>query len=281
MQWKKIAWSLGLLAVVLSTSSLAGSGVTRFLVAGSSAVSSEEEAAPYIQRFGGFLAGKLGWKDTDYEVKFSLSAAKTADLLSQWKPAYAAIPLDLYLKTRGSVSMKPLMLAQVQGKSTTRYRLLTSQNGPNTVSDFKGKTIHVALQEDPLFVQRVVFRGQLTIPGDVTMESTNRPLRVLRKVASGKADGIVLDSAQYESLKELPLFKDLKVVYESPEVPLLGIVSLPGNVAQDQEKAFATALGTMCSDGEGKGICEMANLDAFVPAPAGVLDEVVGWYEGK
>jgi hypothetical protein len=269
------------LLVLTLASSAAAAPAVRFLISGNAGMGTKEEAEPFVQRFAGFVAGKLKWSADHYEVRYATTMAETRKELETWKPGFAALSLDLWLQLKKVAPMTPLLQAQVNGKATTRYRLVVKKADGVTLESLKGSVLNVVGMEDPQFLQRVVFRNRISLPADMKIQATPRPLRALRAIAQGKGGAILLDDAQFDSLKELPFFTDLLVVYESPELPLLGLACVPANVPDGSHQAFADAMVSMCKEPEGKGICEMANIESFVPASMALLDEVAGWYDGK
>jgi ABC-type amino acid transport substrate-binding protein len=136
-----------------------------------------------------------------------------------------------------------------------------------------------SILDDTTFLSKVVFAGKLDAATHFDLKQTKRPLRAIRKVARGKLDAALVDDVQLQSLKGLPLFAKLSVIYESADVPNLGMVYVKGRAAAGDVKKFADALANMCQDSEGKKMCETFAVEGFEPIPAGALDGVRELYK--
>jgi len=246
----------------------------KFLICHTASVSSAEEAQPYIDGFGSYLAGKLGWEKGSFAVKFENKRSKGIAALNEWKPSFATLALGLYLELRSTHKLKPLVLAQVNGKTTNRYRILVKKGTYGSLEELKGKKLGGNLLDDPVFLSRVVFDGKLDAGTFFKLKQSKRPLRAIRKVAKGKADAALVDDMQYDMLKELPYFADLQVVFESTDVPNLGMVYVEGRAASGDVEKFTAALVNMCQDPEGKKMCETFAVEGFERVPDGLLGPV-------
>ena len=251
----------------------------KFLICHTASVSSAEEAQPYIDGFGSYLAGKLGWETGSFAVKFENKRTAGAASLAEWKPSFATLALGLYLEHRISHKLKPLVLARVNGKTTNRYRILTKKGFAGTLDELKGKKLQGNLLDDPVYLSRVVFDGKLDVASFFKLKQSKRPLRAIQKVAKGRADAVLVDDLQYDMLKELHCFADLEVVFESQEVPNLGMVFVEGRALSGDVDKFVEALVNMCKDPEGKKMCETFAVEGFERVPAGALGPIEKKYD--
>ncbi len=281
----KAFWGIIAALVSISICSVVWAGKVdnsrKFMVCHAGNIATEAEAKPYIDSFGKYLAGKLGWDADSYQVKFLNKRKAGIKALETWKPAFAALTLSIYLEAEKTHNLKPLVLAEVNGQTSTKYRVLVKKGTCKSIEELKGKTLTGTELEDARFLSKVVFDGKLDASTHFKLKATNRPLRAIRKVARGKADAALVDALQYDSLKELPLFQKVEVIYESSEIPNLGMVYLEGNAKPEEVKKFADALTKMCADPEGKNICQTAKLDSFKPIPSGTIDKVRSLYNKK
>jgi ABC-type phosphate/phosphonate transport system substrate-binding protein len=251
----------------------------KFLICHTGSVTTAEEAQPYIDGFGGYLARKLGWQEGTWEVKFANKRQDGNKALSEWAPSFAALALGIFLEQEGPRNLVPLVLARINGKTTNKYYVLVAKGSATTLADLKGKKMAGSILDDTTFLTKVVFAGELDAATHFDLKQTKRPLRAIRKVARGKLDAALVDDVQLQSLKGLPLFDKLSVVYESAEVPNLGMVYVKGRAADVDIKKFTDALANMCQDTEGKKMCETFAVEEFVPIPAGALDGVRKLYK--
>lgn len=251
----------------------------KFLICHTGSVTTAEEAQPYIDGFGGYLAQKLGWQDGTWEVKFENQRQDGNKALKEWAPSFAALSLGIFLEQEGAQKLAPLVLARVNGKTTNKYYVLVAKGSAKNLVDLKGKTLAGSVLDDASFLNKVIFSGKLEAATHFILKQTKRPLRAIRKVARGKLDAALVDDIQFQSLKGLPLFEKLSVIYESAEVPNLGMVYVKGRAGDDDVKKFADALVDMCRDIEGKKMCETFAVEGFERVPAGALDVVRGLYK--
>ncbi len=251
----------------------------KFLICHTGSVTTAEEAQPYIDGFGGYLARKLGWQEGTWEVKFANKREDGTKALGEWGPSFAALSLGIFLEQEGPQNLVPLVLARVNGKTTNKYYVLVAKGSATALADLKGKKMAGSILDDTTFLSKVVFAGKIDAATHFILKQTKRPLRAIRKVARGKIDAALVDDVQFQSLKGLPLFEKLAVVYESAEVPNLGMVYVKGRAGTDDVKKFADALANMCRDSEGKKMCETFAVEGFEPIPAGALDRVRKLYK--
>jgi len=252
----------------------------RFMICQSGSITSAEEAQPYIDGFGAYLADKLGWAEGSYQVRFENTTAGGLKSLKEWAPAFASVSLGLYLAAGQELGLKPLVMAKVNGRTSGRFRILVKKGTYGTLEELKGKSLAGTIVDDGAFVSRVVMGGKMNAETFFDLQATRRPLRALRKVARGKKyHAVLVDDMQFESLKGLSLFAKLEVLYESPAVPNLGLVYMAGKTSEAQVRQFARALTTMCADPQGGKLCKTYNIEGFLPVKPGELDDVRRLYE--
>ena len=251
----------------------------KFLICHTGSVTTAEEAQPYIDGFGGYLAQKLGWQDGTWEVKFENQRQAGMKALQEWAPSFAALSLGIFLEQEGAQKLVPLVLARVNGKTTNKYYVLVAKGSAKTLADLQGKTLTGSILDDGTFLSKVIFAGTIDATTHFKLEQTKRPLRAIRKVAQGQLDAALVDDVQFQSLKGLPLFADLEVIFESADVPNLGMVYLKDRAGNEDIKKFGEALVNMCKDPEGKKMCETFAVEGFEPLPAGALDGVRKLYK--
>ncbi|MBM4373418.1 MAG: hypothetical protein FJ098_17305, partial [Deltaproteobacteria bacterium] len=213
---KPVVRFAAVLVLVSSGALAARAGVSperTFLICQASGVTTEEDARPYVDGFGKYLAGKLGWSPDSWEVRFETGSC--LKVLDTWKPAYATIPLGDFLAAETRLSMIPLVLAKVAGKSTGRYRILVKKGAYGSLDALKGKILLGNLVGDAAFLSRVILKGALDAATHFVLQQMSRPLKAIRDVAKGKADAVLVDDLQYDSLKQLSVFPDLQVVFTS------------------------------------------------------------------
>jgi ABC-type amino acid transport substrate-binding protein len=234
-----------------------------FLLCHVSGVSDASEAQPYVEKFGRYLARRLGWKPGSLEMRFEAGRKKGLKALDASPPGFATVSVGMYLARREALKMKPVVLARINERTTDRFRVLVKKGSYGSLDELKGKTITGDLVDDVAFVSRIVFQGRYQADKDFKLKYAKRPLRAIRKVARGRVDAVLVNAVQYESLKELPLFDKLAPVFESQDIPNLGLVHLQGRVPDFEALKLTEALVGMCDDEEGGKICETFGIEGF------------------
>ncbi len=251
----------------------------KFLICHTGSVATAEDAQPYIDGFGSYLAKRLGWGEGTWEVRFENKRKKGVGALREWTPAYATLSLGIFLEKEKSERLKPLVMARVNGRTNNKYYVLVQKGAVKSLDELAGKSLAGSVVDDPDFLSKVVFAGKLDAGKHFVLQQTARPLRAIRKVTKGKLDAVLVDDIQFQSLKGLPLFAKLDVVYESADIPNLGMVYVEGRASADDIRKFADALVQMCKDAEGKKMCESFAVEGFEHVPAGALDGVRKLYQ--
>jgi ABC-type amino acid transport substrate-binding protein len=251
----------------------------KFLICQTGSVATAEEAQPYIDGFGSYLAKRLGWDEGTFAVQFENQRKGGLAALKDWSPAFATLSLGIFLEYERRFDLVPMVVARVNGKTTNKFYVLVAKGGAKTLADLKGKTLSGSIVDDVPFLSKVVFANTLDAASHFTLKQTKRPLRDIRKVAQGKLDAVLVDDLQLQSLKGLPLYAQLAVIHESTEVPNLGMVYVKGRATEGDVKKFTDALVNMCREAEGKKMCETFAVEGFEPVPAGALDGVRALYK--
>jgi hypothetical protein len=86
--------------------------------------------------------------------------------------------------------------------------------------------------------------SQGNLPPSLTLDSVSGEIEGEPEIIDpeGTVFAVLVSDRQYESLKTLPLFADLTVVYESAPVPRLGLAWLEGQGPESEARALAGAL---------------------------------------
>ncbi len=278
---KQLLQILLVLTLVVAWTAPIRAGVSterKFLICQASGVTTADDAKPYIDGFGKYLAKRLGWGADTYEVRFE--TGDCLQIMETWKPSYATIPLWDFLAAEGALKMAPLVFAKVGGETSTIYRLLVKKGTFSSVDALKGKILSGNMVADAAYLSKVVFKGAVDAASHFVLQQKKRPLSVIRKVARAEVDAALVDSLQFESLRALSVFDKLEVIFTSAPVPNLGLVYLKGVAADGDVAAFRSALIKMCGDPDGEEICKTFGLEGFVDVDATAMDGVRAVYGG-
>ena len=80
------------------------------------------------------------------------------------------------------------------------------------------------------------------MPPDVKIEQTGQVLSALRRVAAGEPVVVLLDQTQAAAFPSLPFAADLKVVMQSPQLPVAIIAVVDSRVAANRAESLQTGL---------------------------------------
>jgi ABC-type phosphate/phosphonate transport system substrate-binding protein len=102
----------------------------------------------------------------------------------------------------------------------------------------------------------------------------------VRKLDSNAADAVLLNRAQLDALKRLPLYEKLEVIHTSEPVCTLGLMAVPTARTKVVQEKILKSLLDLCATAQGKNVCQSAGIVGFDPVKADVLDAAVKKYDG-
>lgn len=222
------------------------------------------------------------WQDNSFN---SLFIAKTDDCRKQMaekKPKFAIISLGLYLELRTRYHLVPVVQPKVKGRTSERYRVMVQKDKYKSLNELKGKTLGGKVLDEQSFINKIVFAGKYDIANFFVLKTSNQAIRALRSLDKGELDAVILNEQQFNGLASLHMEHPLESVFTSEEIPLMGVVANSVTTTLEERNRFGKALETMCTDTEGKKLCELFGVESFVTADAAVFEPMVKlWAKGK
>ncbi|MDD2661070.1 MAG: hypothetical protein PHY54_15565, partial [Methylococcales bacterium] len=95
-------------------------------------------------------------------------------------------------------------------------------------------------------------------------------------------DAVIVNEQQFGGLASLHMETPFEAVFASEEIPLMGAVANSAVTTQEERARFGKALEEMCSDTEGKKLCDLFGLESFITVDAAVFEPMIKlWAEGK
>jgi len=231
-----------------------------------------KEMVQVIESIGGWTSGTV---QTTFTTRFSECQQKMAAL----QPAFAILPLGLFLRHRAEHQLQPLVQPSIAGRTSETYQVVVKKGSFKSLQELKGRKLGSPWLEDREFVRRLVFANTLDPDKDLHPVAIKRSLRALRQLVAGKIDAVLLNQQQAESLSELPMGKDLEVIYRSPELPQIGITASLARTSADTRKKMTRAMLAMCGHAQGKKLCELFNIDGFKEVGPGSYDQVIKMWQ--
>lgn len=222
------------------------------------------------------------WPANSFASAFTAKADECRKLLAEKQPGFAITSLGLYLEQHAAHHLVPLVQPKIKGATTERYRLMAAPGRFKSLDELKGKTLGGTVLEEPEFIGRIVFAGQLDPATFFALKPSRQAIRALRALDGGELDAVLLNEQQYAGLGALPLKNPPQAIFTSEPIPLMGLSADTQATSAEERARFTKALTGMCADSEGKKLCELFGVDAFVPVGAEVFAPMVKlWGQGK
>ncbi|MEE8381463.1 MAG: PhnD/SsuA/transferrin family substrate-binding protein [Thermodesulfobacteriota bacterium] len=206
-----------------------------------------------------------GWTAGTMKGLFATEINDCTKILSDQKPQFAITTLGIFLESREKLNLIPLVQPRIKGSSSDIYRIVVRQGTFKSIEELKGKTLGGPLVAEPTFLKRVIFQGKVDPLSFFELKGSRRVLRSLRDVAKGKLDAVIINAQQHSALSSLPFVDELQVVFTSEEIPLVGVVANGQRTTAGERNRFSRALSKMCTHQDGKPLCELFGVEAFVP----------------
>lgn len=220
-----------------------------------------------------------GWPAHSFSSAFSSDVEGCKTLLNEKKPAFAITSLGIFLDQRQNLHLQPVVQPKMRGGSTEQFHLVAIKGRFNSLDEVKGKQVGGSVFEEAEFIRRIVFAGKLNPEKDFALKPSKQAIRALRALDKGELDAILLNGQQFAALASLPLTHELSSVYTSAPIPLMGLVANQETSTAEERDRFAKALSEMCNDVEGKKLCELFAIDAFVPASQNAIQSAISLWD--
>ncbi|HJX22220.1 MAG TPA: hypothetical protein VJ454_14585, partial [Steroidobacteraceae bacterium] len=145
-----------------------------------------------------------------------------------------------------------------------RWTLVAKSGHVTGPASMSGYTILSVAGYAPNFVRHIALEGW-ALPSDVKIESTGQILSALRRVAAGEPVAVLLDETQAAALQSLPFASELKVVMQSPQLPVAIIAVVDSRVAAGRARAMQAGLLKMGRVSGSADSLAPLRLRGFVP----------------
>jgi hypothetical protein len=226
------------------------------LVLKENGVGSASTAQGYVDALMGVVAKANGWAGAKGKYETKRAAAK--GFIESSKPHYGILSLGAFLDLRSAHKLAVVGQAEIEGGGGMQYYVVSKTQ--TDLAGCKGKKLATNHASDAKFVEKVVAAGAFVL-GDFTVESSPRPVAVLKKVLKGEAECALIDDAQMAELSRLEGGAAVKPVWMSALMPPMVVVSFPSAPA-DEAATFKSKLADVCT-GEGKSACDAAGIKAL------------------
>ncbi|TAK63451.1 sterol transporter periplasmic substrate-binding protein BstB [Methylobacter sp.] len=222
------------------------------------------------------------WQENRFNSLFITKTDDCRKQMAEKKPKFAIISLGLYLELRTRYHLVPVVQPKIKGRTSERYRVMVQKDKYKSLNELKGLTLGGTVLEEQSFVGKIVFAGKYDPASFFVLKTSNQAIRALRSLDKGELDAVILNEQQFNGLASLHMERPLEAVFTSEEIPLMGVVANSATTTLEERNRFGKALETMCTDTEGKKLCELFGVESFVTADAAVFEPMVKlWAKGK
>lgn len=227
------------------------------------------------------LAKATGLEPGALEGSYFTENAPAVTRLAANPDSFVLGSLGFFLSQRQSTKLVPLARLKSTLNGTERFHILVKKGRYKSLDELKGKQLWGSpLYEDARFIDRIVFSGKLKAAEHFDLKPTSRPLSAVRKLKNEKADAVLLNTVQYESLRRMPLFDELEQVFVSEPMPSLGLMMVDTPKTQAMRQKLVTTLLGLCGTPQGKSVCLNFGITGFDPIEEAVLQPVIAQFEG-
>jgi hypothetical protein len=222
------------------------------------------------------------WQENSFNSRFTAKSDECRKQMAEKNPKFAITSLSLYLELRTRHNLVPVVQPKIKGRTSERYRVMVQKDKYKSLDELKGKSLGGTPLEEPSFIGKIVFAGKYDPAGFFVLKTSNQAIRALRSLDKGELDAVILNEQQFSGLPSLHLKTPLDVLFTSEEIPLMGVVANSATTTAEERARFGKALEEMCTDTEGKKLCELFGVESFVAVDPAVFEPMVKlWTEGK
>jgi len=222
------------------------------------------------------------WQENSFNSLFTAKTNECRKQIAEKNPKFAIISLGLYLELRGRHNLVPVVQPKIKGRTNERYRVMVQKNTFKSLDDLKGKTLGGTVLAEPSFIGKIVFAGKYAPANFFVIKTSNQAIRALRSLNKGELDAVILNEQQFSGLASLHMETPLEAIFTSDEIPLMGVVANSATTTAEERLRFGKALEGMCSDIEGKKLCELFGVETFAPVDGAIFEPMVKlWADGQ
>ena len=230
------------------------------------------DAQPFIDQFAKAAVTAAAWPEGSLAAVYDPSEQSGLSKLGGSDAVLAFVPYAFFVQHAAELHLTPLAQADVIGLGPQERWSLVAKvgavNGPPLTADY---TILSVAGYAPEFVRHSALQAW-SLPPEARIESTGQLLSALRRVAAGEHVVALLDQTQAAALPTLPFAAELKVVGQSPPLPVAIVAVVDSRVPAARAKSLQGALLKMGRGAAGADTLRQLRLQGFVmpqiPRPA-------------
>jgi len=232
------------------------------------------DAQPFIDQFAKAAVTSAAWPEGSLAAVYDPSEQSGLSKLGGPDAALAFVPYAFFVQHAAELHLTPIAQADIVGVgSQERWSLVAKAGavtGPPLAAEY---AILSVAGYAPEFIRHSALQAW-SLPPDVRIESTGQLLSALRRVAAGEHVVALLDQTQAAALPTLPFAAELKIVGQSPPLPVAILAIVDSRVPAARAKSLQMALLKMGHTPGSADVLSQLRLQGFVmpqiprPAPA-------------
>jgi hypothetical protein len=222
------------------------------------------DAQPLLDQFATAAVADSGWPAGSLVAVYDPTEEGGLAKLNSPDAVLAFVPYPFYVEHAAQLHLAPLAQADMTDIGVQQKWTLVAKVGRvNAAASMAGFTLLSTAGYAPDFVRRSAL-AEWALPADVKIESTGQILSALRRAAAGEAVAVLLDQTQAAALPSLPFAADLKVVTQSPPLPVALIAVVDSRVTAPRAKTLQQGLLKMGPAAGAADVLAPLRLHGFV-----------------
>ncbi|MGR8935029.1 MAG: sterol transporter periplasmic substrate-binding protein BstB [Gammaproteobacteria bacterium] len=229
------------------------------------------------------VAERIGrWPENSFDSLFAGTTDECRKQIAAKNPKFAIASLGLFLELHRQHSWVPVAQPRIKGRTNERYRVVVQKGKFTNLGELQGKTLGGTVLDEQAFIGKIVFAGQYDPEAFFVLKPSKQAIRALRALDKGELDAVILNQQQFDGMAALHLQTPLEAVFISEDIPLMGVVANNTAVTEEERARFSSALEGVCTDSEGKKLCELFGIESFAAVDAAVFEPMLQlWTKGK
>lgn len=226
-------------------------------------------AAPYLADLFGYVKAKSG---LEVQGQYYNDEDEALEALKSGKTDFAVVSPGFFVKYKDELRLDPILktIPSYADGPYEKYYVLAGENMvPSQYAAQRGAVALYASQSYAAdFIETLVKESSELRNVVFNLQQTPQILKALKDVAERKDTAfLLLTGYEYSVLEALkasnPVFTNLKLVYESPEMPSSPLVRVGNAIQQAELSQLKNALIGMGKDSQGKAVLNRMRLSGF------------------
>jgi hypothetical protein len=223
------------------------------------------DAQPYVDQFAKITVAAAGWPAGSLAAIYDPSEQGGLQKLGSSDSVLTFVPYPFYVQHGAELHLMPLAQADIVNIGTQeRWTLVAKSSAATGPSSVAGYTLLSVAGYAPDFIRHSALQGW-PLPPDVKIESTGQILSALRRVVAGEQVLVLLDQTQAAALPTLPFAAELKVMTQSPPLPVALIAEVDSRLPPARVQTLRAGLLKLAHEAQAADTMRELGLKGFVP----------------